>query len=402
MDGSTTMVDFNLAPREQKIIADLDAFLAAEVVPLMEKHKARYETDSGWLNPDASVQADVIEVANEIRRRSGKAGFYGMHMPSEVGGLDMSSCGVLQANKTVYKHGLGLTLAVLGAIEGPSRMLLAFDEERRSRWLAPVMRGEKTTCFALTEPGAGSDVRNIQTRAVKDGDEWVLNGTKVFITNGPYADFAQVFAKTGDEGGMGDITAFVVEKGTPGFRRGEMLETVANNGLPCELVFENCRVPEENVIGGVGEGFFHALQNINDTRIQNGGMALGLAQFCLDKTLSYVTDRNAFGRPISKFQGLSFQLADSLMEMRAAETLSMYAAWKIDNGEDAIQETSMTKLYCTEMLWNVADRCVQAHGAVGTLRKTGIERVLRWARVMRIWEGTSEIQRMTIAKTMGL
>lgn len=396
------MVDFALSPDEQKIIRDLKAFVASEVVPLMEESHERYDHDSGWLKPDASIQDDVIALSREIRRRSAKEGFYAMHIPREAGGLGASYNGVLQANKTVFSQGLGLTLAVLGAIEGPSRMLLSLDEEHRARWLAPIVRGEKTTCFALTEPTAGSDVRNIQTRAVKDGNDWILNGTKVFITNGPYADFAQVFARTGDEGGMGDLTAFIVEKGTPGFRQGEMLETIANNGLPCELIFEDCRVPDENIIGGVGEGFYHALQNINDTRIQNGGMALGLARHCIDKTVTYLNARTAFGKPIGKFQGVSFPMADSEMELLAAETLSSYAAWKIDNGEDAIRETSMTKLYCTEMLWNVADRCVQAHGAVGTLRKTGIERILRWARVMRIWEGTSEIQRMTIAKTMGL
>jgi len=396
------MVDFRLSPDEQKIIRDLEAFVATEVVPLMEQNHERYDHDSGWLKPDSSIQDDVIQTSREIRRRSAKEGFYAMHMPRDAGGLGVTYNGVLQANKTVFRHGLGLTLAVLGAIEGPSRMLLSLDEERRARWLAPIVRGEKTTCFALTEPGAGSDVRNIQTRAIKDGDEWIINGTKVFITNGPYADFVQLFAKTGDEGGMGDITAFIVEKGTPGFHQGEMLETIANNGLPCELIFEDCRIPDGNVIGGVGEGFYHALQNINDTRIQNGGMALGLGRYCIDKTLTYLNTRTAFGKPIGKFQGVSFQLADSETELLAAETLASYAAWKIDNNEDAIRETSMTKLYCTEMLWNVADRCVQAHGAVGTLRKTGIERVLRWARVMRIWEGTSEIQRMTIAKTMGL
>ncbi|HUR68202.1 MAG TPA: acyl-CoA dehydrogenase family protein [Candidatus Thermoplasmatota archaeon] len=396
------MVDFHLTPDEQRIIRDLDAFLESEVLPVMEANKHRYDTDAGWLNPDGSVQPDVLEVSRDIRRRSAKAGFYALHLPKEVGGLGMSYCGYLQANKTVFRHGLGLTLAVLAAIEGPNKMLLNLDEEHQKRWLHPLIRGEKTTCFALTEPTAGSDVRNIQTTATKDGNDWIINGSKIFITNGPYADFAQVFAKTSNEGGMGDITAFIVERDTPGFQTGPMLETVANNGLPCELHFNNVRIPEENIIGGIGEGFYHALQNINDTRIQNGGMAIGLAQHCLDKTLGYLTTRTAFGKPIGKYQGVSFQMADSLTELRAAEMISMYAAWKIDQGEDAIQETSMTKLYSTEMLWNVADRCIQAHGAIGTLRRTGIERILRWARVMRIWEGTSEIQRMTIAKTMGL
>jgi alkylation response protein AidB-like acyl-CoA dehydrogenase len=396
------MVDFELAPDERRVIRELGAFMESEVVPLQEKHRELFDHEGLGIQPDGSLHPDLVRDGRELRRRSAKAGYYALHIPVEGGGLGLSYNAYLQAHKTAMRYGLGFTLCVVGSIEGPNRMLLAFDEERRHRWLAPLVRGEKTSCFALTEPGAGSDVRAIQTRAVQDGDEWVLNGTKVFITNGAYADFAQVFAKTSDDDGLGSITAFVVEKGTPGFDVVRTMETHANNGLPAELRFTDCRVPAKNVIGGVGEGFYHALQNINDTRIQNGGMALGLATFCLDKTIPYVNERTTFGRPIGKYQGVSFPLADCLTELRAAEALATYAAWRIDSGEDAIQETSMTKLYCTEMLYRVADRCVQAMGANGTLRTNRVERVLRWARIMRIWEGTSEIQRATIAKTMGL
>jgi len=400
--GRIRLVDFRLSPEEEKLVRDLAAFVESEVLPLQERFRDLLDHEGVGIQDDGTLHPELVRASRELRRKSAKEGYYALHVPREGGGLGASYAAYLKANQAVFRQGLGFTLAVLGSIEGPSRMLLSLDEAGRERWLAPLVRGEKTTCFALTEPGAGSDVRNIQTRAVKEGDEWVLDGTKVFITNGPYADFAQVFARTGDEGGMGDITAFLVEKGTPGFHVGPVMETIANNGLPCELRFEGCRVPEANVIGGVGEGFYHALQNINDTRIQNGGMALGLAEFCLDKTVRYLSERKAFGKPIGKYQGVSFPMADSLLALRQAETLALYAAWRIDEGEDAIQETSMTKLACTEMLFDVADRCLQAHGAVGTLRKTGIERVLRWARVMRIWEGTSEIQRTTIAKTMGL
>lgn len=396
------MVDFRLSPDEQKVIRDLDAFMQAEVAPLQERHRPLLDHEGHGILPDGRLHPDLVRDSRELPRRSAKEGFYAMHLPPDVGGLGMSFAGLLQAHKTVFRHGLGFPLAVLATIEGPGRMLLALDEDQRRRWLDPIVRGEKTTCFALTEPGAGSDVRAIRTTARQEGDEFVLDGTKVFITNGPYADFAQVFARTGNEGGLGDITAFIVERGTPGFVVGDVMETIANNGLPCELRFEGCRVPKENVVGGVGEGFFHALQNINDTRIQLGGMCIGLAQYCLDKATAYATERTAFGKPIGKFQGVSFPLAEALTELRAAEALATWAAWRIDVGEDAIQETSMTKLYCTEMLWNVADAALQVHGAVGTLRATGVERVLRWARLMRIWEGSSEIQRQTIAKTMGL
>ena len=397
------MVDFELAPDERRIVKELGAFVESEVLPLQEKHRGLFEHESRGILEDGTLHPDLVRAAGELRRRSAKAGFYAMHLPEDVGGRGVSAPGMVRAFQEVYRHGMGFTLCVLASIEGPSRMLLALDEDQRRRWLAPLVRGEQTTCFALTEPQAGSDVRNVQATAVRDGDAYVLNGTKVFITNGPYADFAQVFARTDpDADGLGAFSAFVVERGTPGFTVGPTMETIANNGLPCVLRFEDCRVPAGNLIGAEGEGFWHALQNINDTRIQIGGMALGLARFCLDRTVTYLNERTAFGKPISKYQGLSFPMADSATELQAAEALALYAAWRIQQGEDAMRETSMVKLYSTEMLWRVADRCIQAHGGAGTLRNRGLERVLRWARIMRVFEGTSEIQRVTIAKTMGL
>ncbi|HVM45029.1 MAG TPA: acyl-CoA dehydrogenase family protein [Candidatus Thermoplasmatota archaeon] len=395
------MVSFRLESDEQKFIERLDAFLESEVEPQHEKYRVRARKESQIFLPDSSIQPDLLQLSREIRRKSAAEGFYAAHLPKEVGGAGLRKVALVEANRTVFRHGLGLTLSVLASIEGPSQMLLALPEEQREKYLYPLIRGEKTSCFALTEPGAGSDVRAIQTTARLEGDEWVLDGEKVFITNGPYADFASVFAKTGDDE-MGGISAFIVERGTPGFEVVETMETIANNGLPAHFRFTDCRVPKENIIGEVGEGWWHALQNINDIRMQLGGQCIGLSEFCLDKTTQYVTERKAFGKPVSKFQGVSFPLADCKTEITAARALALYAAWLIDENEPAIMETSMTKLYCSEVLWNVADRCVQAMGGQGVLRENEVERVLRWARVMRIWEGSSEIQRMTIAKTMGL
>jgi alkylation response protein AidB-like acyl-CoA dehydrogenase len=397
------MVDLSLDDETRMIVKAVGDFVEQEVVPVQEKYREALRSSRKRLTDEGHIRPELLEEANRIRKASAEKGFYGMHMPEEVGGGDVSRVGMLRAFQEVYKRGLGFTFAVLAAIEGPSRMLLALDEDQKERYLDPLMRGEKTSCFALTEPGAGSDVRSIRTRAEKDGEEWVLNGTKTFVTNGPYADFAQVFAVTDpDAPSYGGITTFLIDTDNPGLQQSPPQDTISSDGLQCEFHLQDCRVPEENVLGEPGEGFFHAMQNIGDTRVQLGGICLGLARYCLDKTIPYVNQREAFGRPISKFQGVTFPLADAKMHLTAAEQLALLTAWKIDQGEDAMEETSMTKLYCTEMLWDTADACVQAHGGVGVAKETDLENVLRYSRVMRIYEGTSEIQRATIAKSMGM
>ncbi len=397
------MVDFELDDDTRMIIRTLGDFMEQEVLPVKEKHQEAILNERKRLTDDGRLREDLVEASKRIRKKSAKQGFYGMHMPEEVGGADIPAVGMLKAFQEVYKHGLGFTFAVLSQIEGPNQMLLNLDEEQREEYLYPLMNGEKTSAFALTEPGAGSDVRGISTRAEKDGDEYILNGTKTFVTNGPYCDFAQVFAVTDpDADGYGGITAFLIDADAEGFNKSPPQDTISSDGLQCEFHLDDCRVPEENIIGAPGQGFFLAMQNISEARVQIGGICMGLARYCLDKTIPYVTNREAFGRPISKFQGVTFPLAQSQTELAAAENLALNTAWKIDQNKDVMQETSMTKLYCTEMLWNTADLCVQAHGGVGVAKETEIEGVLRYSRVMRIYEGTSEIQKSTIAQTMGM
>lgn len=397
------MVDFELDEETRMIVRTLGDFMEQEVVPVQEKYREDLINERRRLTEDGRIRDDILEASRRIRKKSAEKGFYGMHMPEEVGGADVSTPGMLRAFQEVYKHGLGFTFAVLAQIEGPSEMLLALDEEKREEYLYPLMEGEKTSAFALTEPGAGSDVRGISTRAEKDGDKWVLNGTKTFVTNGPYCDFAQVFAVTDpDADGYDGITAFLVDADAEGFTKSPPQDTISSDGLQCEFHLDDCRVPEDHVIGGEGQGFFMAMRNISQARIQIGGICLGLAEFCLDKAVDYATEREAFGRPVSDFQGVSFPLAEAKTKYKAAENLALNTAWKIDQGRSAIEETSMTKLYCTEMLWDVADKCVQVHGGTGVAKETNIENVLRYSRVMRIYEGTSEIQKSTIASNMGM
>lgn len=397
------MVSFELDEDERLILKSLEDFIEREVLPREKKLAHLLDSDRHYLDAEGRIVPEVREASDAIRKASAKLGFYGMHMPPEVGGAGISRTAMLKANQLVFSHGLGLTISVLANVEGPTRLKLHLDEAQRERWLAPCMAGEKTGAFALTEPGAGSDVRGMTTRAELDGDAYVLNGTKHFVSNAPYSDFVEVFAKT-EPGSRAPyaISCFVVDQGTEGMTIGAPQDTISREGLQAEVRFDDCRIPVENRVGEEGEGFYLALENLNDLRLQIGGQAVGLATYCLDKAVDYATQREAFKQPISRFQGVSFQLAEAKLAALRSETLALYAAWLVDQGENPIMESSMVKLDSTEMLWKVADTCIQVHGGVGTTEEVGLERVLRYARVMRIFEGTSEIQKDTIAKMMGL
>jgi len=321
-----------------------------------------------------------IELISEARSKGVAAGFYGMYMPEEVGGggLDLLSSVILFED--IARQGSRLARFAMGAHGGPTPILLACSEEQRERFLMPVMRFEKTNCFALTEPDAGSDAAAIRTTAVKDGDNYILNGVKHFITNGPYADFAMVYAVTDKElGARGGVACFLVEKGTPGFSVARIQKTMAGDDLQAELAFEDCVVPSKNILGEIGQGFLLAMQWIGHGRVLIGAMCVGLGA-------------------IASKQAIQWMLADSATEIYAARMMLYNAAWKADRGENTIKETSMVKLYATEMVNRVADRALQIHGGMGYMREFPIERIFREVRVLRIVEGTSEIQRFIISR----
>lgn len=401
-------VDFEPDEDARAVLRALKDFLAAEVAPLQQKYAPVFADERRLLGEDGRLDPEVLRISGELRRKSAKQGLYAMHMPEEVGGAGVAKTTHVLALKETFALGLGFPMAVLASVDGPGRMHLAMDAPQREKYLKPLMSGEKTTCFALTEPGAGSDVRSIQATAIKEGDGWSLTGEKHFVTNGPYADFAVVFAKTDPaDKGFGGLSAFIVPRGAKGFVVERPQGTIEGNGFQGSFRFEGCHVPEEDVLGGVGAGFIVALSSINDTRLWIGGMCLGLMRYSLERAVAYAQAREAFGKPIGKFQGTAFPLADAQMEADLAELLALKTAWLVDraakgDGEDPIRETSMTKLYCTEALFRVADAAIQTHGAMGVATETGLERVQRFARAARIFEGTSEMQRATVAKTMGL
>ncbi|HKJ59092.1 MAG TPA: acyl-CoA dehydrogenase family protein [Halobacteriales archaeon] len=397
-------MDFEVPSEVKQINRAIDDFIDREVAPLEEQHPEFLGEDyqRHIVDEDHRQVPEYREVVETIRKKSVEAGFYGMTMPEEVGGggVDILTRGIV--GEHVSNRPPGFHSAIFGGAGGPTPILLAANEEQREEYLDPLMAGEVTTCFALTEPDHGSDPHYMDTRAEKDGDEWVINGTKYWITNAPYADFAMVFARTsGEPGDYEGITCFLVEDDNPGYSVGKIHRTMGlTPGGQAELQFDDCRVGEDKVLGEVDRGFQTAMSWIGGGRINIAAASVGTAQYLLDKSVEYARNRETFGKPIGHRQGVSFQLADLATEIEQVRWLYRYAAWKIDRGERARKEESMAKLRGAELYNDAADLAVQIHGGSGFMKDNPVEREYRNARVMRIFEGTDEIQRRTIAREL--
>lgn len=397
-----TMVDFAV-PDDVRMIRDaVGAFVEKEVKPEEKKLAHLLEDERRSLTDEGLLRPEIVEAVRRIRKKSADAGYYAMHMPESVGGAGVSKVATYLAWKEIMKHGLGLNMAVLSFVEGPTPLFMRMTPAQQETWLAPMMRGERTSAFCLTEPGAGSDVSALQATATRKGEEYKLNGTKTFVTNGPYADHLQVFAKTDPDAGLYGISCFMVPTDAPGVTRGAVQQSILNDGGQCEFHFDDVALLAENRVGDEGEGFALAIGNIGDTRVTIGGQAVGLAESLLDRMVSYAQQREAFGRPIGKQGQLHTYVADSATEIYAADNMVLNTCWRIDKDMDVVKESSMVKYYCTEMAFRVADRAIQVHGGNGLMKEVGLERAFRFARLLRIPEGTSEIQRWTIVKMLGL
>jgi butyryl-CoA dehydrogenase len=271
--------------------------------------------------------------------------------------------------------------------------------EQKAKYLPKLCSGEYLGAFALTEPNAGTDSSAQQTKAVLEGDHYVLNGNKIFITNGGYADTYIVFAMTDKSKGNHGISAFIVEKTFPGFSVGKKEKKMGIRGSStCELIFNNCIVPKENLLGQEGKGFVIAMTTLDNGRIGIAAQALGIAEGALDETIKYVKERKQFGRPIAKFQNTQFELADMATKVKAAQLLMYRAAVAEDTQKSYSEEAAMAKLYCASTAMDVTTRCLQLHGGYGYTREYPIERMMRDAKITEIYEGTSEVQKMVIAK----
>jgi alkylation response protein AidB-like acyl-CoA dehydrogenase len=387
-------MDFAVPAEYAELRRDLVAFIDRELKPL----------EAADLSPERD---DVpVELRDRVRRRSAELGFYAADFPEDLGGSGLPQLGMVLLREAAARTGCRLAAFTLYGPEGPTGVLLAGTDEQKKKYLMPLITAEKSMCFALTEPDAGSDAQSIKTTASKDGDEWVINGRKHFITNGKHADFALVFAANDKEKkAQGGITAFLVEKGTPGFSVGRGQIGMVEGEGQFELLFDDCRVSDEQVLGGpanVGLGFYSAMQFLAMGRLSIGAMCNGIADYCLSLGLDYAKERVAFDRPIGKNQYVQGHLVDSLIELRASKLLTYECAWKYDHGDPVVQESSIVKLYASEMVNRVVDRMIQVHGGMGWMRELPLERIYRLVRIFTLVEGTSEIQRYIIAKTLGL
>lgn len=400
------MIDFAPSQEISLLRKSLRAFVQDEVLPLEKALSISFENPHQLLCPDGSLQPRLKDAFDRVRGRSGELGFYGMHMPEALGGGGISRVAMCFAQQEVFACGLGLNAAVLAGPEGPSPLLLNLPAKGQEKYLKPLIRAKVSTCFALTEPEAGSDIKNLKTRAEKQGDHYVLNGMKTFITHAPYADFAQVFAvtdpKSYKDSGYQGVSAFVVDRHAPGYRVGQINRSLLDDGSQAELIFDNCRVPAENLIGVEGQGFYAAMGWIGIGRLNLANMSLGLSKYLLQQAVEYACARTTFGQPLAKRQMIRSMLAESAAECYAAEQMVLHCAWRMDQGDAAIQESAMAKWFATNMLFRLADRAVQVFGGMGLMRELPIERIFRLARVLRIVEGTDEIQKETIAKGLGL
>lgn len=380
-------MEFDLSEEQRLIVDTVRSFVETEIYP----HEA--EIDRTGVTPP--------ELGREIARKCKEIGFFGCNFPPEVGGAGLDAL-----DFTLVERELGRGCYALTVFFGrPSGILMACVGEQRERYLLPAVRGEKFDALAMTEPNAGSDVRGMQCTARPDGDDWILNGAKHFISHADIADFLIVFVASGEEqterGPKKKITCFLVDRGTAGFEVLPGYDSVSHRGYQnCILRFEDCRLPKGQILGEAHRGFEVASQWLAGTRLSVAAMAVGRARRAFEETLPQLVERRQFGQQIGKFQGVSFQAADMITEIDAADWLTLAAAWRLSRNLSCDREIASAKLYATEMLARVTDACLQLHGGMGLMADLPFARFWRDARVERIWDGTSEIQRHIISREL--
>lgn len=405
------MIDFRISDEIRETVNSLYRFIDTVVVPLEKENKELLEDERLRYDNKGKYVPKVLELRKQVRLKSAEAGFYTMFGAEELGGSNLGAIATVIIFESIYKkYGVGRVLIDDVIIPSPfsnglTPVLLGLTPSLRDKVLDEIVAGEKTLCFGLTEPDAGSDPLNMKSTAEKKGDKWILNGTKQFITNGAYADYCMFFAVTDKEAKAsrkGGVTGFFVDTKSPGFKVDSVLPIMGHLGGEAAIIsLDNVEVPEENVLGKLNEGLKNAMNGVNKGRLGLASKCIGVAEWALEQGVFYANLRKTFGKLIGEYQMIQNMLAESAMDIYAAKNMALNCAWKIENQEsNPIKETSMVKAFCTEMVSRVTDRVIQIHGGMGVTNELKLEGAYRWARWTRIPDGTSEIHRRTIAKCL--
>jgi acyl-CoA dehydrogenase len=380
-------MQYGLNEEQEMIASTVRSFVEKEIYPHEELVERTGEVPA--------------EIAQDIKQKTLDLGFYACNFSESVG-----CAGLNHVDFSIVERELGRGSMALNHFFGrPQNILMACEGDQKEKYLMPAVRGEKMDALAMTEPSAGSDVRGMKCSAVRDGGDWIVNGTKHFISGAEHADFIIVFIATGEDqtprGPKKRITTFLVDRGTPGFTIRDGYKSVSHRGYKNMILeFDDCRLPDAQVLGEVDGGFEVMNTWLYATRITVAAMSVGRARRVFDYALTYAAEREQFGQPIGKFQGVGFQIADMITEIDAADLLTIAAADRLDKGLSSNREIASAKLYASEMLGRVTDAAIQIHGGMGLMDDYPLERFWRDARVERIWDGTSEIQRHIIARDL--
>lgn len=380
-------MDFGLSEEQRLLIDTVRSFVKNEMIP----HEHLLEASN-------ELPADL---AASIHEKSIELGLHACNMPENVGGGGLSAVDVTLVEKELGRA----SLALADCVHRPLNILAACQGRQIEHYLKPAVAGEKRDCIAMTEPDAGSDVRGMKTRAVRDGDDWLISGTKHFISNAQLAAFAVVFVATGEEetskGPKKRISAFLVDMDGPGVEVAPGYKNVSHRGYYNNILrFDQARVGGWQMLGEEGEGFRIVNEWLGPTRLTVAATCVARAERAFEIALDWAANREQFGQKIGKFQGVSFPLADMATEIKLANLILMETAWKVDQDSVTAEDCAMAKLFCSEMLARVSDQCLQIVGGMGLMEDLPLERIWRDARVERIWDGTSEIQRHIISRAL--
>jgi acyl-CoA dehydrogenase len=384
------------------------AFVRSEVMARHDKHADLLSNPRRLYREDGRMCDEALALVREVRMASARAGYYNMCVPKEIGGAGMGLLAYYVCWEQVYRmcgshYWLG-TYVISHWAFGPSPVLLQVSPQAREEMLAPMLAGEKSMCFGMSEPNAGSDAAMLQTRATPEGDGWRITGRKIWTSNAPYADYIIVFAITDPERAAqkrGGISAFLVPTDAPGYEAESIIRMHGHiGGDEASVVLDNIRVEPHQLVGELHEGFRIGLLGVSLGRIYNAARAVGLARWALGLAVDYAKTREAFGHPICEYQGVTFPLAESAMEVHAAHLMGLNAAMLLDRGERAVKELSMAKAYAVEVCARAIDRAIQTHGAMGFTNELGLTEAWETVRKINVADGTNEILRRTIVQRM--